>query len=165
MRQVSHYWQRWRVCRLLQWSAAVFICRPLWGPAERNKSPRKASLQWSVSGVGLPCGNARLFRWKMAPRLVSPGRARGRTACRTAWFMRVVISAVAAWINHVAKIKLPLNDAQIFFFHRCVTPQSGKRSVEKNAVRWLFWSSCAAVGGAEPATSNLLQPVFTPSAS
>lgn len=81
---------------------------------ERNKSMRKPSLQWSVSGVSMPCSKARLFRWKMVLRLVSPARACGRPACRTAWFMRVVISAVATWINHVARIKLLLNDAQHF---------------------------------------------------
>lgn len=84
----------------------------------RNKSMRGAFLQWAVSGVGLPCGKARLFRWKMVLRLVSPALARGCPACRTAWFMRVVISAVATWINHVARIKLLLNDAQ--HFPRCL---------------------------------------------
>lgn len=129
------------------------------GRAERNESVRKASLQWSVSGVGLPCGNARLFRWKMALRLVSPGGARGRPARRTAWFMRVVISAVATWINHVDKIKLPLNDAQIFFFfHGCLTPQSGKCNVENGAARWplvTFQCSWCFRGERTPGT-NLL---------
>lgn len=103
------------VCLL--WQAAESLC----GQSERNKSMRRASLQWAVSGVGLPCGKARLFRWKMVLRLVSPARARGRPACRTAWFMRVMISAVATWINHVSRIKLLLNDAQ--HFPRCLNLQ------------------------------------------
>lgn len=87
------------------------------------KSAWSGSLQWAVSGVGLPCGKARLFRWKMVLRLVSPAWARGRPACRTAWFMRVVISAVATWINHVARIKLLLNDAKHFL--RCLNLRVG----------------------------------------
>lgn len=100
---------------------APTCCRNSFFRTERNKSMRRAPLQWAVSGVGLPCSNARLFRWKMVLRLVSPAWARGHPACRTAWFMRVVISAVATWINHVARIKLLLNDAQ--HFPRCLEPQ------------------------------------------
>lgn len=79
-----------------------------------------------MSGVGLPCGKARLLRWKMVLRLVSPAWACGRPACRTAWFMRVMISAVATWINHVARIKLLLNDAQHFL--QVSQPQGGKHT-------------------------------------
>lgn len=125
--------------------------------SERNKSPRKASLRWAVSGVGLPCSKARLFRWKMVLRLVSPAWARGRPACRTAWFMRVVISAVATWINHVARIKLLLNDARhfFFFFHRCLNPPSGNHSDENCVGRWLFLMvQCSNQG--EPLGINLL---------
>lgn len=104
------------VCLLWQAGEKVFVPR-----VKGIKSMRRASLQWAVSGVGLPCGKARLFRWKMVLRLVSPAWARGRPACRTAWFMRVVISAVATWINHVARIKLLLNDAQ--HFPRCFNLQ------------------------------------------
>lgn len=106
----------------------------------RNKSMRGAFLQWAVSGVGLPCGKARLFRWKMVLRLVSPALARGCPACRTAWFMRVVISAVATWINHVARIKLLLNDAQ--HFPQVPQPPSGvcsHQSCDVDAVAsWRF---------------------------
>lgn len=121
---VTHYCPWLSVGRLLPVSTQDSVCL-LWQAVEslcaqskRNKSLRRASLHWAVSGVGLPCGNARLFRWKMVLRLVSPAWVRGRPACRTAWFIGVVISAVATWINHVARIKLLLNDAQ--HFPRCL---------------------------------------------
>lgn len=102
-----------RACVRLLWQAAQSLC----AHRKRNKTMRRAVLQWAVSGVGLPCSKARLFRWKMVLRLVSPACARGRPACRTVWFIGVVISAVATWINHVARIKLLLNDAK--HFPRC----------------------------------------------
>lgn len=118
------------VCIL--WQAAESLC----AQSERNKSMKRDSLQWAVSGVGLPCGKARLFRWKMVLRLVSLTRVRGRPACRTAWFMRVVISAVATWINHVARIKLLLNDAQ--HFPRCLNHQWKSQS-------WKLYCCCCCV--------------------
>lgn len=125
--------------------------------SERNKSPRKASLRWAASGVGLPCSKARLFRWKMVLRLVSPAWARGRPACRTAWFMRVVISAVATWINHVARIKLLLNDARHFFFF---FPQVPEPSEWKSQWWKLCWEVALSDGPVqqpgEPLGINLL---------
>lgn len=115
----------------------VFVCsdrlRKVFVPRVKGiKVWGEPPLQWAVSGVGLPRGKARLFRWKMVLRLVSPAWARGRPACRTAWFMRVVISAVATWINHVARIKLLLNDAQ--HFPQVPHPPSGNHSRESCAV-------------------------------
>lgn len=121
----SHYWP-WmergqtaaRKHRGRRLSALTGCTESLWNRMKEIKKYGGASLHWPVSGVGLPCGKARLFRWKMVLRLVSPARACGRPACRTAWFMRAMISVVATWINHVARIKLLLSDAQ--HFPRCL---------------------------------------------
>lgn len=120
------------VCLLRQ--AAKNLC----AQSERNKSMRTGSLQRAESGVGMPCGKARLFRWKMVLRLVSPAWAHGRPAFRTAWFMRTMISAVATWINHVGRIKLLLNDAQ--YFPRCFTSQSEITFVDVVVATWDFKS-------------------------
>lgn len=138
-------------------SRTVFVCsaklQKVFVPRVKGmkKSTRRGSLQWAVSGVGLPCGKARLFRWKMVLRLVSPAWTRGRPACCTAWFMGVVISAVATWINHVARIKLLLNDAQ--HFSQVSQTPSGNHSQESCVVALSCKDRCLAK---EPPVLNLL---------